>query len=71
MALSLQKQGITDSRLQAAITARAKLILGDNAIPTPSQVDSAIEAATQQVTGKGIPVSQTVPEGIKVTKIGK
>ena len=71
MALSLQKQGITDSRLQTAITARAKLILGDNAMPTPSQVDSAIEAATLQVTGKGAPASQTLPEGIKVTKIGK
>lgn len=53
MALSLQRQGITDSRLQAAITARAKLILGNNPMPTPQEVDDAINVATQQVSGKG------------------
>jgi hypothetical protein len=53
MALSLQKQGITDSRLQTAITARAKLLLGNNAMPTPQEVDDAISTATSQVTGRG------------------
>ena len=53
MALSLQRQGIQDARLQTAITARAKLILGNNPMPTPQEVDSAIDIATSQVTGKG------------------
>lgn len=69
MALSLQKQGITDSRLQSAITARAKLILGNNAMPSPQEVDDAISAATSQVTGKSAPAVE-VPKGVTVKKVG-
>ena len=69
MALALQRQGITDSKLQSAITARAKLILGNNAMPSPQEVDDAINAATAQVTGKGA-AGVEVPKGVTVKKVG-
>jgi hypothetical protein len=67
MALSLQRQGISDSRLQSAITARAKLILGNNAMPSPQEVDDAISTATAQVTGKsaGSSLSQQAADILK------
>lgn len=70
MALALQRQGITDSKLQAAITARAKLILGNNAMPSPEEVDNAISTATAQVTGKNDATAGTIPKGVTVKKVG-
>lgn len=42
------------ARQDAAITARAKLILGNNPMPTAEDVDNAIRTATQQVSGKSM-----------------
>ena len=41
------------ARQDAAITARAKLLLGNNPMPTEQDVQNAIDMATKQVTGKG------------------
>ena len=41
------------ARQDAAITARAKLLLGNNPMPTEQDVENAIAIATKQVTGKG------------------
>ena len=45
------------ARQDAAITARAKLILGNNPMPTEQDVEKAIGIATQQVTGKSAGLS--------------
>ena len=53
------------ARQDAAITARAKLILGNNLMPTDQQVEDAITAATKQVTGKvGTSSNPFSPEAI-------
>jgi hypothetical protein len=56
------------ARQDAAITARAKLILGNNPMPTPEDVQNAIDIATQQVSGKS--VAGALPKGVVVKKVG-
>jgi len=56
------------ARQDAAITARAKLLLGNNPMPSEQDVQNAIDIATQQVTGKG--AAGALPKGVVVKKVG-
>lgn len=56
------------ARQDAAITARAKLLLGNNPMPTEQDVENAIATATRQVMGKE--VAGGIPKGVTVKKVG-